>query len=76
MKHDWLPDLNTGIEYLSFKIGDHNYACHVYDGISKKVGATQEIFASIVAFVKAKCTKAISCLITELRKRFPDTMLL
>jgi hypothetical protein len=76
MKHDWLPDMNTGVEYLSFKIGEHSYAVHLYDSTGKKVGVTRELFASTVASVKAKCSEAASCLITELKERFADTMLL
>jgi hypothetical protein len=76
MKDDWLPDMNTGIEYLCFKKVEHSYACHSYDSSGRKVSVTREIFTSTVAEVKAKCTDAEKCLISKLKACFPNTMLL
>jgi hypothetical protein len=75
IRQEWVPDLNTGIEYLSFRIGEHYYPCHIVEK-ERKEPVTRDGFEKCITSVKADCTVAAARLVDELKEQFPDSELM
>jgi hypothetical protein len=56
ISEEWVTDLNTGNETLSFRVGGHTYPAHsLYLLIGKKLPISRSDFADIVSSVKGQC---------------------
>lgn len=58
VSHQWMTDLNTGSETLSFRIGDHPYAMHWVNEEGRKQTVRKEDFAKVIEKVRSECTIA------------------
>ena len=77
MSLEWVTDLNTGVEMLTFRIAGHNHAAHsIYTVSGKKLLVTRADFASVVSSVKAQCRDAAEMLVLELDVRFSEVELM
>lgn len=78
ISHKWIPDMETNIEYLSFRIGEHPYPTHYNDvllGCEKAIVGRKD-FDHVIFTVKRTCREVASKLIAKLENWFPDVDLL
>lgn len=71
--HKWMINLETHVEYLSFRIGDHTYPTHCYDeALGAKSAIDWDDFDHVLFCVKRQCKKVAQRLIAELEVWFPN----
>jgi hypothetical protein len=77
ISQEWVTDLNTGNETLSFRVGGHTYPAHSLCLLtSKKLPISRSDFADVVTSVKGQCQEAALLLRGELDRRFPNSDLM
>jgi hypothetical protein len=77
ISQEWTEDLNTGAQFLAFKIDGHTYCAHSLCAASgKKIPVTRADLDRVVSSVKAQCREASLQLRQDLEMRFPNCELM